>query len=410
MKQQEKDILRRLGEQIVAVGSLPVQQEKKALWRALNALRPVRPMVLIDELPWHEMDIGGELKAQCSDPLAVMIETELRRKLFQWKYFPADMVIEPEINVYLPIYGLDYGMTIREETLATDERNDVVSHNYLDQLRDERDLEKITLNELRVDEEGFARTLEIYHDVFDGVAPLHVVKGQVFGHFIDEIVMWHGAENLLYDVVDRPEFVHALMRRMTDASLHYLDQLEALHLYEERQDYIHCSAAFYDWPAENMAEIGSAANAWTFGTSQIFASVSAEMHEEFELPYLSEFFSRFGMVYYGCCEPLHNKMDMVRKYPHVRKVSVSPWADAAIAAKNIHGDFVVSNKPNPARVAVPFSAELVRSELASVRDVCEEYGCPLEYILKDISTVQNDPKRIIEWERCAMSVALERNK
>ena len=38
-------------------------------------------------------------------------------------------------------------------------------------------------------------------------------------------------------------------------------------------------------------------------------------------------------------------------------------------------------------------------------EACEKHGCPLEYILKDISTVGYEPERLFEWARIAMAVA-----
>ena len=218
--------------------------------------------------------------------------------------------------------------------------------------------------------------------------------------------MWHGGENIIYDIIDRPDFIHKLMDRMTEVSISYIEQLEKMGLYEQKQDFIHCSGAFSNW--ENEVPANSAKNAWTFGTSQIFSMVSQEMHEEFEHPYLKKLFERFGNVYYGCCEPLHNKIDMIRKLPNVRKISISCWADPIIAAKNIGGDYVLSNKPNPAVVAGnSFDAEIVKNHIQKVTEACKQNNTPVEFILKDISTVNYRPKRIIEWAQTAMKTVKE---
>jgi len=37
-------------------------------------------------------------------------------------------------------------------------------------------------------------------------------------------------------------------------------------------------------------------------------------------------------------------------------------------------------------------------------DVCARHGCPLELILKDISTVRYEPQRLFDWARIAMEV------
>ncbi|MFC1718297.1 hypothetical protein ACFL6S_31870 [Candidatus Poribacteria bacterium] len=49
------------------IAALPVQQETIALWKVLNGLKPVRGMVVIDQIAWHEMDVDEELTLQTED-------------------------------------------------------------------------------------------------------------------------------------------------------------------------------------------------------------------------------------------------------------------------------------------------------------------------------------------------------
>jgi hypothetical protein len=51
---RDRNILRELGRQVAEIAALPVQQETIALWKALNSLKPVRGMVMIDQISWHE--------------------------------------------------------------------------------------------------------------------------------------------------------------------------------------------------------------------------------------------------------------------------------------------------------------------------------------------------------------------
>jgi hypothetical protein len=52
-----------------------------------------------------------------------------------------------------------------------------------------------------------------------------------------------------------------------------------------------------------------------------------------------------------------------------------------------------------------FNRELVRSELTATLAACKKHGCPLEFILKDISTVRHHPERLDQWAGIAMEVA-----
>ena len=79
---------------------------------------------------------------------------------------------------------------------------------------------------------------------------------------------------------------------------------------------------------------------------------------------------------------------------------------AEIAAENIHGDYVFSAKPNPAHVAMfSLDKDLIRKDLTETVEICKRHNTPCELILKDVSTLNNDPSRLNEWEKIAMEVA-----
>ena len=77
-------------------------------------------------------------------------------------------------------------------------------------------------------------------------------------------------------------------------------------------------------------------------------------------------------------------------------------------AEHIHGDYVISRKPNPAYLAAAsFDPELVRRELQETCRAAKENGCTCELILKDVSTVQYHPERLAQWHKIAVEVAGE---
>ena len=113
---------------------------------------------------------------------------------------------------------------------------------------------------------------------------------------------------------------------------------------------------------------------------------------------------RFGLTYYGCCEPLHKKIDLLRTVGNLRKISMSPWINLDEAADKMAADYVFSFKPNPAHLAMgAFDAGMVRSYLEGAAKKTRRNR--VEFILKDITTVCNQPRRIDEWARIAMDVA-----
>ena len=76
---KEKEVLKALGGEIAQIASLPIHKEKARLWTNLNDLQSKRPMVWINEIPWHEMNVDDELTLRTSHPWARELEDHLRQ-------------------------------------------------------------------------------------------------------------------------------------------------------------------------------------------------------------------------------------------------------------------------------------------------------------------------------------------
>lgn len=405
---KDREILRELAKQVAEIAALPVQQETIKLWKALNGLKPIRPMVMIDQIAWHEMDVDGELAIQTEEGFCRGMEGHLRRILYLWKHIRADMVVQPFISIHKAIGGGGFGVRVIEETAVTDPRNGVVGHHYIDQMKTEEDIMKIQMPKISHNEEATKQSLEKAHEIFDGI--LEVREQGALPGFApwDQIVQWRGTNNMILDLIDRPDFMHKIISSVTDGYLSMLDQYEEKGLLGYGQDTIHCTGAFTDeLPAPGFnPQHPRAKDLWTMGMAQIFSTVSPAMHKEFEIDYAEKWYARFGLGYYGCCEPLDDKIDIIRELPHVRKISMSPWVDLEKGAERIGRDFVFSRKPTPAFLAWDtWKPEEVEADLRETKEKCDRYGCPLEFILKDISTVHYEPQRLWEWSDIAMRVA-----
>lgn len=405
LNKEDVSVIRGLAKRVAEIAALPVQEEKRTLWRKLNALKPERPMVMIDQVCWNEMNIGDELVLRCTDRECRGYEDFLRRMLYQWKRFPVDMVVEPFIRVHKAVRNTGFGMTIHEETAVSDPTNAVVGHKFENQIKSEDDLKKVKMPVISHDQTETARRLAVAHELFDGILDVRPWGMESFASLWDPISQWMGVEGALYALVDQPEMMHKLVRRMTDGYLSIFDQLEQQGLLCQPQSLIHCTGAFADeLPATGYnPDKPRTKDIWTAGLAQMFSTVSPAMFKEFEVDYVNSIFARFGLVYYGCCDPLDGKMNEVRMLPNVRKVSMSPWVNQERGAAEIGDKYVYSRKPSPALLAVDtFSPDHVRQDLLATRKVCEKHGCPLEIILKDISTVRYQPERLFQWAQIAM--------
>jgi hypothetical protein len=229
----------------------------------------------------------------------------------------------------------------------------------------------------------------------------------------DYLIRWYGIQEMMMDLTLRPELVHAAVDRLTRACLKQLDQyegLELLSLNNGAQIVGSGGLGFTDeLPAAGFNSLQvRTADCWGNAAAQIFSDISPRMHEEFALSYERRWLDRFGLTYYGCCDPLHHKVEMLRSIPNLRKISMSPWADVEKGAEQIGRDYVFSYKPNPAILA-PEKWNPAEARRA-LREVLEKTrGCAVEIVLKDISTVHHEPSRLWQWaqiaeeetERCA---------
>lgn len=107
---RDKDILRRLATELAGIAALPVHKEKAVLWQKLNDRQSVRPMVWINEICWHEMNVDGELTLKTEHPWAREQEQELRRTLYQWRHLPGDMIVNDYLVCPLAIHSTDFGI------------------------------------------------------------------------------------------------------------------------------------------------------------------------------------------------------------------------------------------------------------------------------------------------------------
>ena len=408
INQHDITIIRELAKQLAEISALPVQEEKRDLWRKLNALKPDRPMVMIDQVCWNEMDVDNELTLRCVDAECRGYEESIRRLLFQWKHFRVDMVVDPFIRVPKAVINTGFGITVEENVSVLDPTNSVVGHLFLNQFETDDDLEKVRIPEVSHDPQETSRRLAVAHELFDGLMEVKLWGFEPYMSLWDPISTWMGVENALFGLKDRPEFMHALVDRVTEGYMTMLDQLEEQGLLCEPQSLIHCTGAFTDElpsPGYNP-EKPRTKDLWTFGLAQMFAMVSPKVFKEYEVDYASKLLERFGLVYYGCCDPLDGKMKEVRMIPNVRKISMSPWVNEERGAAEIGRDYAYSRKPSPAMLAYgTFDPEMVRTDLTATKNFCKKYHCPLEFILKDISTVRYEPQRLFEWANVAMEVA-----
>ncbi|MBS6183231.1 MAG: hypothetical protein KH921_20965 [Erysipelotrichaceae bacterium] len=399
--ENDKRVIGELSRRYREIAENEVNRERKQrLTRTNDLTSGLRPGVWIDEIPWHEMEIDGKLKLKCQDPFARNMEWFFRTTLFRWEYFQADMVVETFYPIAKSYSSTGNGLHIQEDIKSTDQANHIVSHAYIDSLKTEEDLARIHEPIITPHPEKDKKNAELASELLNGVLPVKFTGTPIYYVPWDEISMLRGVEPILYDMIDRPEFLHQIMEKYTANQKSYMLQLEKYGLLEDEPEHIHCTPPYTkSMPPKEADGKVRLKNVWFRGTAQMFSTVSPEQHEEFEMTYIRPLMEMCGLAYYGCCEPLERNIPFLKTVPNMRKIGVSPWADIESCAEQIQGDYVYARKPNPAKVAACIDSEAIKKEIEDTIKVCIRYGCPYEFVLKDISTVSYKPGNLIEWNR-----------
>lgn len=402
---KEIGIVRELAKRYMEIAVSDKHVKMRQRFCDTNDLKIVRPPVCMDEIPWHEMNYEGALDCLCEDEKLRRIEYDLRVGLYREKYFKCDNFIEPCWRVFKSYTDSGLGFEVQDNRLAVDSKNSIVSHQYIDVLEDERALEKyhdpvITPNPEK-DRENVAQMQEILGDTMPVVLTGH---GMIYYAPWDIIARLRGVEPILMDVYERPEYLHKIIGLFTRGVQSRMDQMDQYGLFDAYCMNLHCTPGLVTHKEKAHTPPYTRKDIWFRTMAQMFSSISPAMHEEFDMQYTYPVASRCAYTYYGCCEPLHDRIDRLKKYPNLRKVGVSPWADVEKSGEWIGKDYVFSRKPNPAHVMGGVDEEVVRKEIEQTICVCQKYGCPMDITLKDISTVSYKPKNLMIWAETVSKV------
>ena len=73
------------------------------------------------------------------------------------------------------------------------------------------------------------------------------------------------------------------------------------------------------------------------------------MFDEYLMPHLTKLAGKFKLLKFGCCEPVHTLMPVLRRLHGLRKVSVTPWCDIRKLTETCPQNVIWCRKPVPLR-------------------------------------------------------------
>ncbi len=403
MDKQDRTILRDLARRLCEHAAKDLQQERMQLWKDFNALKPVRPPVLVSpEGGWR--DLVNDDHMQCQDERARKIEWHLRSRLFKAEQIQDDHPVLDVWHIPVAVRRGDLGM-----------KPEFIGRNYGGRdawdwdppLKDPKDVEKLHVADVRVDWEATEDHRAQIEELLGDILKVRVDHGpRINAQFARGLIMLRGNDQILFDMYDNPQLLHDILDVLLASHLNEMKVLEEAGAYRPNNDPdIYCGTGGIgmtdELPAAGFEGQTRPEDLWGLAENQEFTGVGPEQVYQFAVKYEKQAVARCPLVYYGCCEPVHDYLDMlIENFPNLRAMSVAPWCDREKAAQLLQDKYLYYWKPNPTLTCAPkIHWEQVEENISQTLEIARH--CRLAMVLKDTHTFAGDADRPGKWVQVA---------
>ncbi|HIE28730.1 TPA: hypothetical protein EYP66_15735 [Candidatus Poribacteria bacterium] len=398
-QERDYDTVRQLAEQIVALATSDEYEARRKRWRDVNALRkPDRPPVWCRPVgAWSELLSSDSLT--CTDPLCRRIETAFRQHLIK-EEIGDDSIIEPWWGVGA-VFDQDtpdtWGVPIRHIPAPSSGG----AWKFDPPLKSEEDFDRLTIPNYIYNEAKTQQALSQMSELLGDTMEVRLTCSPPLGAGLGGIAAnLRGLDQLMYDMIDRPDLVHRLMNHLQEGVL------QAQKTYEESglltlNNYgpMYCSD-----PPDGDLQQGhiSLRHLWGHTESQEFQEVSPQMWEEFLLSYQIPILSQFWLTSYGCCENLTRKIDGVLKIPNLRIFVCSAWTDLEKVVDAVGDRYTIMWRQKATDVVFPDDMTSIQQHLEEGMRIAQ--GCYVQIVLRELQTLNGRPERLSDWAKVAKEV------
>lgn len=375
----------------------------KEKWYLHNALRGETPMVVLESWGFNDEVITPRLK--CTGEFARKTEFELYQNFVNQELFDDDRVTPDRFEMGYHTEFKLYDLDMHKEFATGREEEDTsgVSMRFLPVIEDlEDDFHKIKPSIFSVDIEGTEQEFQLLTDTFGDILPVKMKMDCLYSVPTQLIIHLMGMENMMLNLAQYPDLFKKIMDQAADDTLAYYDMLEENHLILPTTEYESVGQGTFafnhelpDTPTVDGRYL-TRRDVWGYMDSQETLSISPKMFEEIIFPCYEKIGSQFGLLSYGCCEPVDRVWDnCISKFKNLRKVSISPWCNEEFMGERLRGSSIIYHR-KPAATFLGVSGRDLDEEAFRKyirRSLTAARGCKMEITQRDIYTIDNNVQK-----------------
>ena len=395
---KDRQRLRAVAAEYAAITRSDAMNRRRELWRRSNRLEERTVPFQIEDNGTFFADLTPQ--PQCEGEFERALESGMLQAITNHQLIDDDRVFPPYCGIGWVVDRPDIcpELTITRVPDATGRQ---LGHETNTPLKDlAASFHKLRRGPFRVDRGETLRRMELATAAFGDVLPVKIVGGQTCYAGVGmacKAVRLMGMDTFYMAMIDQPENVHRFFEFVSTEAAEFLSWLEAENLITPNNGEFCVGSGSCGYTDElprraiNNGDMMSPDDCWGFQEAQEAVGISPAMYAEFIHPYQRRVSDRYGLLYYGCCEAVHEFWPSIKGFKNLRKITVSPWCDQASIAAAVGRNVVLSRKPHPLKLCGEvFDPKEFEAHIRETLDITKDNF--VELIFRDTCTLDGSMK------------------
>jgi len=397
ISEHDKNILRELAKTQLEYAHSPRNLENIRLWYKHNACQGERPMIHIESGTFYRELSYCDLK--CEGDVAREFEDSYRRTFLNYEIIRDDYPILPYFGVTTITYMIPFGLRVQTEYAKSS-----IGYSQKHPISDlKRDFHLLGPGETYVDSNWADIQINLANDAFGHILPVKKAFHSMVSSPTQHIVALMGMEHMFLSMYDYPDLFHEMMARYVNETMKYFAHVE------RERAILPTNSGEWLWQGsfcfnkELPSDAKKISEIWGYMDSQETVGISSDMFGEFIFPYYKKIAEQYGLLSYGCCEPVHTHWEHIKTLSNLRKISISPWCDEDYMGDALRETKIIYHRKPAANmlgVGANLDEDAVRESIRKTLYATKGNTC--EFTQRDVYTINknaNKARRYVELIR-----------